>query len=447
MFPLTRPLRQTACTILLLVFTALPTLAIAAIAWRINQPGHVRDVEVELGRKLGMHVSLEGTGYPAPGEVFYRGLVLRAQEPRGKEFAEIGRADMVRLSRSDHDLTVLLENPQLHAPGPSQSMAILDRIIQRSISIPFERVGLSTAACRLDLGKDDLQFTFMDVAGEFVSDPSAPTLKLAYRVPGSGTAKGSRCELVLTRDRRTEPFETSLSFRTVEGSPLPARMLGVFFDPEDWLGAEAKISGTLELRQSSSSDWKASFQGEILDVDLARLFSKRFPRHRLTGRARITFEKAAWGQRPSGQGPGWVEARGQLVAGPGSIGLNLFESLAREMKFRPGARKPHIDPRKPEVEFRSLGLAFAMQSSGEIQVSGALGAEFRPTRSSPSSSATLLSAPQGAASVHSLIKTLIPTPANNPGVLIPLTSESQVLLSLPLPAGTDSTTRPTLDAN
>ena len=59
-------------TILLLLFTALPTLGIAAIAWRINQPGHVRDVEVELGRKLGMHVSLDATGYPAPGEVVYR---------------------------------------------------------------------------------------------------------------------------------------------------------------------------------------------------------------------------------------------------------------------------------------------------------------------------------------------------------------------------------------
>ncbi len=352
---------------------------------------------------------------------------------------------MVRLSRSDHDLTVLLENPQLHASSPAQGMAFLDRIIQRSISIPFERIGLSAPACRLDLGKDDLQFTFMDVAGEFISDPAAPTLKLAYRVPGSG--KGSRCELVLTRDRRTEPFETSLAFRTVEGSPLPARMLSVLFDADDWFGAEAKISGSLELRQANSSDWKARFEGEILDVDLARLVNQRFPRHRLTGKARITFEKAVWGQRPSGQGPGWIDVKGQLVAGAGSIGLNLFESLAREMKFRPGARKPYVDPRKPEVEFRSLGLSFAMQATGEIQITGALGAEFPPDAILASSSSTLLSAPQGAASVHSLIKTLFPTAANNPGVLIPLTSESQVLLSLPRPAGSDSTTRPTLDAN
>jgi hypothetical protein len=445
MFPVTRPLRQVVSTILLLSLTALPTLAIGTIAWRINQPGHVRDMEVELGRKLGMHVSLDGTDYPGPGEVVYRGLVLRAQEPQGKGFAEIGRADLVRMNRTDRDLTVLVENPRLHAASPTQGMALLDLIIQRSVSIPFERLGLSATACGLDLGRDDLQFTFTDIAGEFLADPAAPTLKIAYGVPGSG--KGSRCELVLTRDRRTEPFETSLLFKTVEGSPLPARMLNVLFDADDWLGPDAKISGTLHLRQASSSDWKASFQGEILDVDLARLISRRFPRHRLTGKARITFEKAAWGQRPAGQGPGWVEVKGQLVAGSGSIGANLFESLTREMKFRPGARKPHVDARRPDVEFRSLGLAFAMQSNGEIQINGALGDEFPPDAVLASSSSPLLWAPQGAANVHSLIKTLFPTPANNSGVLIPLTTESQVLLSLPLPAGTDSQTRPTLDAN
>ncbi len=445
MFPVTRPLRQSVCTVVLLLLTALPTLAIAMIAWRINQPGHLRDVEVELGRKLGMHVSLDGVDYPAPGDVVYRGLVLRAQEPGGKGFAEIGRADLVRLSHSDHDLTVLLENPRLHAAGPSQGMALVDMIIQRSISVPVERIGVSAPECRLDLGKDDLQFTFTEVAGEFLADPAAPTLRLAYSVPGSG--KGSRCELVLTRNRRTEPMETSLLFKTVEGAPLPARMLGVLFDADGWLGKEAKISGTLQLRQAGSADWKASFQGEMLDVDLARLFTTRFPRHQLTGRARLSFEKAVWGQRPSGQGPGWVEVKGQLLAGSGSIGLNLYESLAREMKFRPGARKPHVDTRKPEVEFRSLGLAFAMQSSGEIQINGALGAEFPPDAVLASSSSPLLSAPQGAASVHSLIKTLFPTPARNSGVLIPLTTESQVLLSLPLPAGADLETRPTLDAN
>jgi hypothetical protein len=445
MFPLTRPLRQTVSTIVLLLLTVIPTAFVTAIAYRINRPGHIRDVEVELSRKLGMQASVDEVGYPQPGEVVYRGLVLRQEEPRGKGLAEIARADVVRLTRADRELTLLLENAKFHAESPGLAMALLDSIIPRSNSLPFERVALSAPTCRLDLGREDLQFAFKDVAGEFVSDPLAPTLKLVYHVPGA--EKGSACELILTRDRRTEPFETSLSFKTTEGSPLPARMLNVFFDAEDWLGADAQVMGTLSLHQARSTDWKADFHGELSDVDLARLVGRRFPRHRLTGRARVAFEQASWGQRPDGQGPGWVQIKGELVSGQGAIGVELFDALAREMKFRPSPRQAHMDGRKPEVDFRSLGVSFAMQSSGEIQINGALGAEFPPDAVISGATTALLSAPQGTANVHGLIKALFPVSVNNPGVMIPLTAESQVLLSLPLPAGARLPVRRTLDGN
>ena len=42
------------------------------------------------------------------------------------------------------------------------------------------------------------------------------------------------------RDRRTEQIETSVTLATVEGLPLPARVLNVFFDADDWLGIECK---------------------------------------------------------------------------------------------------------------------------------------------------------------------------------------------------------------
>lgn len=445
MFPVTRPFRQAISTIVLLGLTVFPTAVVAVIAWRVNQPGHVRDVEVDLGRNLGMQVSLASVGYPGPGEVVYHGMVVRGQEPRGKGFAEIGRAASVRLNRADHELTVLLENPELHALSPALGLALLDHFIQRSISLPFQRVSLSAPRCQIELGRDDLHFTFKDVAGEFLSDASAPTFKLAYEIPDSG--KSSRCELILTRDRQREPFETSLSLKTVEGSPLPARMLNVFFDAEDWLGTEAKVLGTLDLRQAGSTDWKADFQGQILDLDLARLISRRFPRHRLTGRACIVFEKATWGERPRGQGPGWLEVKGELVAGQGAIGVALLEALAREMKFRPSLRKPHVDARKIDVDFRSLGLSFAIQPTGEIQITGALGSEFPPDAVIAGTTSALLSAPEGTASVHGLIKTLFPVSLNNSGILIPLTTESRALFSLPLPVGAESPVRPTLDGN
>jgi hypothetical protein len=88
-----------------------------------------------------------------------------------------------------------------------------------------------------------------------------------------------------------------------------------------------------------------------------------------------------------------------------------------------------------------------MQSNGEIQIQGALGAEFPPDAVVAGATTSLLSAPQGAASVHGLIKTLFPVWPADPEVLVPLTAESQVLLSLPVPPGSDSKTRRTVDGN
>ena len=139
-------------------------------------------------------------------------------------------------------------------------MALLDMIIQRSISVPFERVASQCAGLPArPRRRTDLQFTFTDVAGEFLADPLAPTLKLAYMVPGSG--KGSRCELVLKRDRRNEPFETSLAFKTVEGSPLPARMLNVLFDADDWFGSDAKVLRDAPLESGWFDRLESRFPG------------------------------------------------------------------------------------------------------------------------------------------------------------------------------------------
>ncbi len=430
MLTVTRPFRQSLATVLLLFLTILPTGIVAAIAWRINRPGHVRDVEIELGRALGLQVSLDGVRYPRPGEMTYQGVVLRQEEPRGKALAEIARAGSVRLERTGRELTLVLGDPKLRAESPLSGLSLLAQWMQHSASIPFERIGLTAPSCQIDLGPGDLQFTVRDLAGELLADASKPTLRLAYRLPGGGA--GTRCELFLARDRKSEPPRTTLVLKTTEGAPLPARVLNVFFDADDWLGANAKLEGILSLSQEGGQVWEAEFQGELVDVDLAKLTGRRFPRHRLTGRAKLVFQKARWGRR-EGQDPGWVEARGKLLVGQGTIGTSLIEALEREMRFRPSTRLAHLDPRRTEVEFRALGLSFAMESSGEIQIAGGLGTDLPPDAVLAGATSALLAAPQGAANVHGLIKTLFPVAQADPGVLIPLTAESQVLLSLPFP--------------
>ncbi len=442
--PLTRSARQSLATVILIGLTVVPTVFVGAIAFRINRPGHVRDVEVELGRQLGLQVTLAAVRYPRPGDVVYEGIVLRQEEPRSKGLVEIARADVVRLQRSDRELTLHLENPRVFAENAVLGLGQLGVLLQRSAQIPFDRINVSAPSCQLELRGDSLVFPLREVAGEFLVDPGTPGLRLAYRVPGEGA--GTRCELNFTRDRRTEQIETTLVMKTLEGMPLPARMLDVFFDAADWLGSDANFDGTVTLHQQGTQPWEVDFAGELLDVNLARVTGRRFPRHRLAGRARVVIKHAHWGRRPT-QGSGWVDVEGELLATQGSIGLDLIDALAREMKFRRSPRVTALDGRKTEVDFRALGFSFALRSSGEIQIDGALGAEFAPEAVLVGGTTTLLSAPLGTANVHGLIKTLFPVSQADAGYLVPHTAESQVLLSLPVPQSLEAAAKHTLDAN
>ena len=457
MFSLNRPSRQGLAGLALFLLTVVPTIWTAATAWRINRPAHIRDVEIELGRQLGLHVTLRSVHYPRPGDVIYRGIVLRQTEARSGGLAEIARADEVRLHKVDRDLTIQLENPWVRGESPALALAQLGGLMQRSAQIPFERINVTTASCQLDLGREDLKFTPREIAGEFLVDSATPTIRLAYRMPATVSRSafktekdhpsiGTHCELTLTRDRRVEPLVTSLVIKTVEGLPLPARVLNAFFDAEDWLGTDATVDGTLSLLQSGSKDWEAEFEGSLHDVDLGKVVGQRFPLHRLAGHARVTIPKARWGQRPD-QRPGWVEVKGELLAGQGSVGVDLLRALAREMKFRLSPRLVNLDPRKTEVEFRALGLSFDMQPNGEIHLAGALGSESQPEAVMDGATFPLVSAPRGTANVHGLIKTLFPVADANPGVVVPLTPESSVLLALPVPPTPLAKSRRTVDGN
>jgi hypothetical protein len=446
MFPPSRPFRQVLATLVLAVLTLVPTALVVELAWRINRPGHLRDVEIELGRQLGLQVTLEGVHYPRPGEAIYRGIVLRQDEPRGKGLAEVARAELVRVHRADRELTLQLENPQLRGESPRLVLEQLAALIQRSGQIAFERIDVAAPSCQIDLGRKDLEFTVREVAGEFLADPSMPVLTFACDMPGRGPEGGTRCELTLARDRRTEPMETSLSLKTVDGRPLSARVLNVFFDAEDWLGSDATVEGLLRLRQAGSGAWEADFQGSLLDVDLSRLVGRHFPRHRLAGRAQVTIQMARWGERPN-QGLGWLDVSGKLFAGQGSIGIDLLRALSKEMRFQLSPRIAQLDPRKSEVEFRALGLAFTVHANGEIEIAGGLGDEFAPDAVIAGATTPLVSAPQGTASVHGLIKTLCPVGETDPGVVVPLTSESRVLLSLPVPPQPPLNARRSIDGN
>ena len=181
------------------------------------------------------------------------------------------------------------------------------------------------------------------------SRPTAARRRSRSATGSSAKGSSTRCELTLVRDRKAEPVRTTLAFKTMEGLPLPARVLDVFFDTADWLGPDARVEGALTLRQTGAKDWEADFQGDLLDVDLGVLVGRRFPGHGLERPGPAGARLGAVGRpaRPGlrlGRGPGRADQRpgddrGRPAPRPGH---------GDEVPLRPQARPA----RRPQVRHR-----------------------------------------------------------------------------------------------
>ncbi|MEW4568855.1 hypothetical protein AB1L88_13405 [Tautonia sp. JC769] len=420
---LSRPHRQVLFTLGILVATMVPTALVAFTAWQVNRPGHRHDVEAELGRQLGLKVTLEGVRYPKPGEIIYSGAVLWQREPRReKQLVEVARAETLKLSREGRRLVLRAEGLALAAEGPRHAMEQVGELLSRAAADEaWDHVAVSADSCAIDLG-DGLQYGLRDLAASFRIDAGAPTVEASYRVvTPSGSA--NRCELVLVRDRRGNEPETILTLRTAEGLPLPASVLDPFFSSADWIGSAARMQGELRLSRIGAGDWRASFSGELIDVDLATLVSGRVTEHRLDGLAHLIIDEAEWGPQPLGPGSGWRSVSGELRAGPGAISSGLLQALQAEMRFPLAERFQLLrtsTAADQAIAFGDLGVRFAIEPDGSMLVAGALGDAFEqdaimiePERLEP-----IAFAPATEADVFGLRRTLGPVDPGN-AVLVP----------------------------
>src|SRR5262249_4073738 len=152
---------------------------------------------------------------------------------------ELARASRVRLRRGDHELTLEADGLRLRADSPRAAMAQVGAVLQRSGGAAYERASMTAPDCTLDLGAGVAPYRLREVIAQFLADRAAASVRASYRVAdpkGPALAPGTRCELTLTRDRQADPVRTTLALRTMEGLPLPARVLDPFFDAADWLG-------------------------------------------------------------------------------------------------------------------------------------------------------------------------------------------------------------------
>ncbi|MDB5350016.1 MAG: hypothetical protein JWN86_1263 [Planctomycetota bacterium] len=420
---LTRPRRQVAATLALALLTIAPTAYVAHSAYRVRQPSHLRDVEAEIGRRLGVLVRVDHASHPRPDVDVFRGVSLRLDHAGHAEFA---RADILRVTRENTETTLRIDRLHLRGDGAEDALEQVISMMRRLATSDAERIGLVAEECTLETATGTE--TIHELAAILQIDRATPTLNASYLILDPGRRSRTRCELVVRRQTVAGASVTTVNVKTMDGR-VPAQVLVPFFDVNSWLGASASLEGSLTLTRRDRQGWEASFQGELSDADLASVVGRRFAGHRLSGLARIAIDSCRWAQRPVEQGPGWVEAKGTLTAGPGSISVGLLRALESRMRFRLPAS---FEEKRSDIDFQALGLRFAMNADGELSLAGGLGGEFAPDavlvqglRALP-----LARAPEGTANVRGLLNTLLPS---TPEALAPAVPEAHALQWLPLP--------------
>lgn len=371
MSPLRRPARQIAATAALAAGLVLPTLGVAFHAWRIHQPGHVREHEQALSRLLGLHVRLGGVEYPAPGECLLREVILHREEAAGapSRLAELARLPRVRLVHEGDTTTLHADEVGFAAASPADLADTLAELAPRVVQ--GGRVNLLVARVHLLGGPTSASSEplLRDLAATLQGRPGEETLSVSTRW---GDAKDApRLELVAGRTRAPEGLLTDVQL-ALDDHEAPAAALGPWLDADTWFGPDATIQGVARFQRLDREPWQARFEGDIRGIDLDRLVAHRFP----------------------------------------------------------AATPP---PDHEDLPFSRLALDFELDRDGQLRLGGALG-PGQPADAvalAPGASLAVLRAPEGAASVRGLWKALFPTPAD---ALVPATAENGALLRhLPLP--------------
>lgn len=424
MFPPRRPARQILATVFLLVCCVAPTAWVAIQAWRVHQPGFVRETEAQLATALGLRATLASVAHPGPGETEFTQLTLHATESPASQARLLEFIRFPRLrARQEADTTTLhTEELTLNANSIEDLSRRLGELSVRLLSNQRRVQLLSTSAqLVLNPAEDPQIIVINDLALVCSREGGGPKVSASFRVVPAV------CELVWTRTQGERGPIERVEFQTFD-RPVPVKSLPFPVDLAHWFGTSASLSGTWTFHSVHGQPWSAQFTGEVHDVDLARLVRDRFPDIRLTGLGALRIDSADWGPLPNGQGHGWARAQGVLQARAGVIGLALVESMARELKFRAPISKAMLaDP----IPYARLGVAFTLNEAGELLLNGALGEQpGSELVAIDPQDVPLLLAPTGVASVRGLWKTLFPSGSE---VLVPVTPQTHVLRYLPVP--------------
>ena len=96
---------------------------------RLDRPGHFREVEAEIGRRLGVLVEVASAAHPRPDVDVLRDVILRLDPDERSEFA---RADALTIVRDGRELALTVHHLTIRGDGPSGALSQMVGLLRRA---------------------------------------------------------------------------------------------------------------------------------------------------------------------------------------------------------------------------------------------------------------------------------------------------------------------------
>jgi hypothetical protein len=397
MFALHDRLRRRICLAGFLAMALAPTLSV--LAWGVSRrlPSHVRAEAARLSRQLGMDVSLEAVEHPEPGVVRYLGLELSNPE-NGQTAIRCRRLEartktlVNAKGQSRPTLFLGVWEPQIE----TAQIAEVGQLARRGLGLRAGNAEYDVllAAKQLELKNENRSQILFDVKGGLETSTSDTKAWSSFHLGGDAMEKPV-C-ICIGRNRQIEPTVDWFWLDTAAAA-LPCDLLSLGVAPMRSLGVHARFHGVLEATLDGQ---RGSITGELFDVDLDRVVTDRFTRHRLAGKANITIEQAAFHEGRL------VNARGMLMAGPGQVSRSLVEAAVAQLGLEPG---PPLATPEVVLPYEQLAFHFDIGLSGLLLEGGCQGAQ--PGAMMRDARGDILRTPARMTPMVALLRTLAPRSA------------------------------------
>ncbi len=361
MFRLHDKTRRRICIAGFFAIGIVPTVLVSAWCIVRHRPGHVAAESQRLSRRLGLDVKLDAVRYLRPGAMLYEGFEL-ADPETGKT---VLRCRMLEATWKKHagrkekhpDLLVLTASqPQLETDALGRLGQLIHSILQRRTGRPDVDVRLTAREVTLHCGKDSLTLT--DLHGGIDTSSVGAQAQIAFRPVGVDSPDPVRVRL--WRNRQTNPPSSGFELDTAAVA-LPWNLLAAGPVELDPLGPRCRFRGYIWANQTpgsrSPNDWDGELTGQLLDVDLDRLVTDRFP-HKLSGTAEVTIQPARFHRGRL------EEAAGIVTAGPGVIGRSLIDAAVERLGLVRNAQPSTTGDPGDLVPYEQLSVGCILDSDG-----------------------------------------------------------------------------------